>query len=195
MCADIRNRNADLGNQRQRTKSRVNALGSGEYFPRPRRRVPAFFVRDAFSFAADGKEFGFAWLAQVYASLKPPSGNGRLLWHALGAKTIELIHQTVKIAAHGKRARVTVQSTQASEGSSANLKVDDSSDDSAFWTKSGRAVAFGAGLGSSLTGCRGCLVGSDECETMVLASVVSKFEFALRAGQENREPAVDLSAS
>src|SRR5947208_16475384 len=40
-------------------------------------------------------ETDYRWLTQVYESVKPPSGNGRLLWHALGAKTIELIHQNV----------------------------------------------------------------------------------------------------
>lgn len=42
-------------------------------------------------------EDDYRWLAQVYQSLKPPSGNGKLLWHALGAKTIELIHQHVQV--------------------------------------------------------------------------------------------------
>ena len=37
-------------------------------------------------------ETDYGWLSDVYRSLKPPSGNGKLLWHALGAKTIELIH-------------------------------------------------------------------------------------------------------
>jgi type I restriction enzyme R subunit len=44
-------------------------------------------------------EKDYRWLAQVYESLKPPSGNGKLLWHALGAKTIELIHQNVTVQA------------------------------------------------------------------------------------------------
>jgi type I restriction enzyme R subunit len=44
-------------------------------------------------------EKDYRWLAQVYESLKPPSGNGKLLWHALGAKTIELIHQHVTVQA------------------------------------------------------------------------------------------------
>jgi type I restriction enzyme R subunit len=42
-------------------------------------------------------ETDFRWLTQVYESVKPPSGNGRLLWHALGAKTIELINQNVHL--------------------------------------------------------------------------------------------------
>ena len=42
-------------------------------------------------------ESDYRWLAQVYESLKPPSGNGKLLWHALGSKTIELIHRNVRV--------------------------------------------------------------------------------------------------
>jgi type I restriction enzyme, R subunit len=38
-------------------------------------------------------ETDYRWLTQVYESVKPPSGNGKLLWHMLGAKTIELIHE------------------------------------------------------------------------------------------------------
>ena len=39
----------------------------------------------------------YRWLTQVYESVKPPSGNGRLLWHALGAKTIQLINENVHV--------------------------------------------------------------------------------------------------
>ncbi|WP_319779064.1 type I restriction endonuclease subunit R [Maridesulfovibrio sp.] len=42
-------------------------------------------------------ESDYKWLTQVYESVKPPSGNGKLLWHALGAKTIELVHSNVHI--------------------------------------------------------------------------------------------------
>lgn len=42
-------------------------------------------------------ENDFRWLAQVYESLKPSTGTGRLLWHRLGAKTIELIHANVHV--------------------------------------------------------------------------------------------------
>jgi len=42
-------------------------------------------------------EKDYRWLTQVYESVKPPSGNGKLLWHALGAKTIELINQNVHL--------------------------------------------------------------------------------------------------
>lgn len=39
----------------------------------------------------------FKWLSQVYESVKPVSGNGKLLWHALGAKTVELINENVHL--------------------------------------------------------------------------------------------------
>ena len=39
----------------------------------------------------------YKWLTQIYESVKPPSGNGRLLWHALGAKTIELVHENMHL--------------------------------------------------------------------------------------------------
>jgi len=42
-------------------------------------------------------EQDYRWLTQVYESVKPPSGSGKLLWHALGAKTIELIHSHVRL--------------------------------------------------------------------------------------------------
>lgn len=42
-------------------------------------------------------ESDYKWLTQVYESVKPPSGNGKLLWHALGAKTIELVHANVHL--------------------------------------------------------------------------------------------------
>ena len=44
-------------------------------------------------------EKDYRWLAQVYESLKPSTGLGRLLWHRLGAKTIELIHDNVHVDA------------------------------------------------------------------------------------------------
>src|SRR6185437_259711 len=39
----------------------------------------------------------YRWLTQVYESVKPPSGNGKLLWHALGAKTVELINENIHV--------------------------------------------------------------------------------------------------
>jgi type I restriction enzyme R subunit len=42
-------------------------------------------------------EKDYRWLTQVYESVKPPSGNGRLLWHILGAKTISLINENIHV--------------------------------------------------------------------------------------------------
>ena len=36
-------------------------------------------------------EVDYRWLSQVYVSVQPATGTGKLLWHALGAKTIEAI--------------------------------------------------------------------------------------------------------
>lgn len=41
----------------------------------------------------------YKWLSQVYQSVQPSSGYGKLIWHSLGAKTIELIHQNVHVDA------------------------------------------------------------------------------------------------
>ncbi|MGD0959410.1 MAG: HsdR family type I site-specific deoxyribonuclease [Methylomonas sp.] len=42
-------------------------------------------------------EKDYKWLSQVYQSVQPSSGHGKLVWHSLGAKTIELIHQNVRV--------------------------------------------------------------------------------------------------
>ena len=44
-------------------------------------------------------EADYRWLSQVYESVKPSTGTGKLLWHTLGAKTIELIHRHVHVDA------------------------------------------------------------------------------------------------
>ncbi|MBX7252824.1 MAG: HsdR family type I site-specific deoxyribonuclease, partial [Candidatus Promineofilum sp.] len=44
-------------------------------------------------------EADYRWLSQVYLSVQPSTGDGALLWHALGAKTIELIQQNVHVEA------------------------------------------------------------------------------------------------
>ena len=43
-------------------------------------------------------EDDYRWLSQVYRSVQPARG-GKLLWHALGAKTIALIHEGVQVDA------------------------------------------------------------------------------------------------
>ncbi len=42
-------------------------------------------------------EKDYKWLSQIYQSVQPSSGHGKLIWHSLGAKTIELIHQNVHV--------------------------------------------------------------------------------------------------
>lgn len=42
-------------------------------------------------------ETDYRWVSQVYESVKPSSGTGKLLWHVLGPKTIELIHAHVHV--------------------------------------------------------------------------------------------------
>lgn len=44
-------------------------------------------------------EIDYRWLSQVYVSVQPTTGTGRLIWHSLGAKTIDLIHQNVYVDA------------------------------------------------------------------------------------------------
>src|SRR5207248_10293210 len=44
-------------------------------------------------------ETDYGWLAQVYESVKPSTGTGKLLWHVLGPKTIDLIHEHVHVDA------------------------------------------------------------------------------------------------
>lgn len=44
-------------------------------------------------------EADYRWIVQVYESVKPVNGTGRLLWHRLGEKTIELIHNNVSVDA------------------------------------------------------------------------------------------------
>ncbi len=43
-------------------------------------------------------EAEYRWLTQVYESVKPPSADtGRLLWHALGAQTTEIMHRNMHV--------------------------------------------------------------------------------------------------
>ena len=39
----------------------------------------------------------YHWLGQIYESLKPPSGSGKLLWRSLGAKTMEIVHENIEL--------------------------------------------------------------------------------------------------
>ena len=40
----------------------------------------------------------YQWLSRVYESVRPADGRGGLIWAALGAKTIELIHQNISVS-------------------------------------------------------------------------------------------------
>jgi type I restriction enzyme, R subunit len=42
-------------------------------------------------------ERDYRWLTLVYESVKPTSGHGKLLWHALGPQTLEIIHQNITV--------------------------------------------------------------------------------------------------
>lgn len=42
-------------------------------------------------------EKDYRWLTDVYESVRPADHTGKLVWHALGAKTLELINQNVKV--------------------------------------------------------------------------------------------------
>lgn len=44
-------------------------------------------------------ERDYRWLVQVYESVKPSTGHGKLVWHVLGPKTIDLIHENVQVDA------------------------------------------------------------------------------------------------
>jgi type I restriction enzyme R subunit len=39
----------------------------------------------------------YLWLSNVYESVKPTDNSGAMIWAALGAKTIELVHQNVTV--------------------------------------------------------------------------------------------------
>ena len=44
-------------------------------------------------------ETDYRWIVQVYESVKPTTVTGGLVWHRLGAKTLELIHENVSVEA------------------------------------------------------------------------------------------------
>ena len=39
----------------------------------------------------------FRWILQVYESVKPVTPTGGLVWHRLGAKTMEIIHENIEV--------------------------------------------------------------------------------------------------
>lgn len=63
-----------------------------------------------------GYEADYTWLTQVYTSVQPPSGHGKLLWHALGAKTIQLVHENVHLETVRDDLETLVLDTEVLEG-------------------------------------------------------------------------------
>lgn len=41
----------------------------------------------------------YRWLGQVYMSVRPTSGRGKLIWHVLGAKTLDIMNEHAHLAA------------------------------------------------------------------------------------------------
>ena len=41
----------------------------------------------------------YKWLSQVYESVQPTSGRGQLIWHAFGAKTLEIVNENIHVDA------------------------------------------------------------------------------------------------
>lgn len=42
-------------------------------------------------------KYDYAWLSKVYESVKPTDNRGALIWAALGAKTLDLVHQNLQV--------------------------------------------------------------------------------------------------
>lgn len=42
-------------------------------------------------------KYDYVWLSKVYESLKPTDNRGALIWAALGAKTLDLVHQYIEV--------------------------------------------------------------------------------------------------
>ena len=45
----------------------------------------------------DKYKFDYVWLSKVYQSVKPTDNRGALVWSALGAKTMELVHANIEV--------------------------------------------------------------------------------------------------
>lgn len=42
-------------------------------------------------------EHDYKWLSNIYQSVKPSNETGRLIWHTLGVKTVQLIHKNIHV--------------------------------------------------------------------------------------------------
>lgn len=45
----------------------------------------------------DRYKFDYVWLSKVYESVKPTDNRGALVWAALGAKTLDLVHANIQV--------------------------------------------------------------------------------------------------
>lgn len=61
-------------------------------------------------------EIDYRWLTQVHESVKPAGGTGKLLWHALGPATLDLIHRHVELDSIGDDLETLVMDAAILEG-------------------------------------------------------------------------------
>ena len=71
-------------------------MPEGRLRPRLQRGVPAVGGDQPRSDAAPDPD-DYRWLTDVYESVRPSDITGRLVWHALGAKTLDLINEHVEV--------------------------------------------------------------------------------------------------
>jgi len=67
----------------------------------------------------------YRWLTDVYESVRPSDITGRLIWHALGAKTIELINEHVVVELPATKAETIVLDAETIEDLMAGKKQAD----------------------------------------------------------------------
>lgn len=69
--------------------------------------------------------FDYQWLSRVYESVKPTDGRGGLIWAALGAKTMELVHQNLEVGdVHEDEEIITLIDTIEYDYSDFHLSMD-----------------------------------------------------------------------
>ena len=66
-------------------------------------------------------EKDMVWLAEVYESVKPPSGNGKMYWHRFGTKIIDAINANVHLASVRDDVETLVMDAEVLEGILADL--------------------------------------------------------------------------
>lgn len=66
-------------------------------------------------------ETDYRWLSDVYESVRPSEHTGKLVWHALGAKTLELINRSVQVEVPRDDLETIVLNTSVIEDLAAGL--------------------------------------------------------------------------